>query len=443
VNAVLFLHEPARLTWKGNGSVTQHLDDLSRAYVDLAFGIERHYAGVVDAWLGPAETRDAAMAGPAPRGDDLVARATRLRVAVEAADLPMTRIDYLSAQVRALETLARAIAGETFGYRDEVAALFDIEPQRTPERVYEESLRALDDALPGTGDIAGRMIAWRAQFEMPLEAVQGTVDRIVAEVRRRAAAFAPLPEGEGVEIALVSDKPWGGYNWYLGNCRSLVEVNTDMPVRANALLDLMCHEGYPGHHTEHALKEQRLYLEQGFGEHAIQLINTPECVIAEGIATLAESIIFAPGEAEAWQAEHVYAPLGITVDPARDRQIADAQRTLRSVSGNVALLVHEDGAAGDDAVRYLMRYGLESEERARHRMRFITDPLWRPYVFTYHVGRDLLGAWIELPEGDAPVAEGDRFAHRQRRFARLLVEQMTPSRIAADVAEDEEEGPGC
>ncbi len=417
--------------------MTQDLDDLSRAYVDLAFGIERHLEGVVDAWLGPAAIRDAAMAGPAPSGEDLVARAATLRSMIEAADLPMTRIDYLSAQVRALETLARTIAGETFAYRDEVRALFDIEPERTPERVYEESLRALDDALPGAGGIASRMITWREQFEMPLDAVRGAVGRIVAEVRRRAAAFAPLPEDEGIEISLVSDKPWSGYNWYLGNCRSLVEINTDMPVRANALLDLMCHEGYPGHHTEHALKEQRLYLEQGFGEHAIQLINTPECVIAEGIATLAESIIFAPGEAEAWQAEHVYAPLGITVDPERDRQIADAQRALRSVSGNVALLVHEDGAAEADAVQYLMRYGLESEERARHRMRFITDPLWRPYVFTYHVGWDLLGAWIELPEEDEPVTDEDRFAHRQQRFARLLVEQMTPSRIAADVAEDE------
>jgi hypothetical protein len=63
--------------------------------------------------------------------------------------------------------------------------------------------------------------------------------------------------------------------------------------------------------------------------------------------------------------------------------------------------------------------------------------LWRPYVFTYHVGRDLLGAWIDLPEEDEPVTDEDRFAHRQQRFARLLVEQMTPSRIAADVAEDE------
>ena len=415
--------------------MTPPLDDLSRAYAELAFGLERHFDGIVDAWVGPADIREAAMAGPVPSGDALVAQSTALRAAVEASDLPMTRVDYLSAQVRALETLARKAAGDTLAYRDEVAALFDIDPARTPEHVYEEALAALDDALPGRGELAERMIAWRARFEMPLDAVQGAVDRILAEVRGRAQAFAPLPEREGVEISLVEDKPWSGYNWYLGNCRSLVEINTDMPVRANALLDLMCHEGYPGHHTEHATKEQRLYHERGYGEHAIQLINTPECVISEGIATLAGSIIFAPGEAEAWQGEHLYAGLGIDVDLARERQVTEAQRSLRSLGGNVALLLHEEGAAEDDAVQYLMRYGLETEERARHRMRFITDPLWAPYVFTYHVGRDLLGAWIELAEDGAAVT--DRFAHRQRRFARLLAEQVTPSRIAADLVEEE------
>jgi hypothetical protein len=418
--------------------MTTPLDDLSLAYARLAFGIERHLEGIVDAWVGPADLREAAMTGPAPSGTNLVAQADALQMAVEATDLPPDRLDYLSAQVRALGTLARSVAGETLPYREEVAALFDIAAEPAPEADYEEALRQLDDALPGEGDVAGRMIAWRDQFEMPLEAVGPAVDRILAEVRCRAQAFAPLPEGEAIEVALVSDKPWSGYNWYLGDCRSRVEINTDMPVRANALLGLMSHEGYPGHHTEHALKELRLYQERGYGEHAIQLINTPECVISEGIATLAQSIVFAPGEAEAWQAEHVYAPLGIMVDPERERQINDAQRVFRSVSGNVALMVHEDGASDDEAVRYLMRYGLESEERARHRMRFITDPLWRPYVFTYHVGRDLLGGWIELPEDDAPV--GDLFAHRQRRFARLLVEQITPSRIAAELA-DAEVGP--
>lgn len=408
--------------------MTIPLDTLSQRYVELGFGLERHIEGTVDAYVGPPELRETALAAPAPSPQHLLDLATQLLADVQSSELPPSRTDYLTAQVLALHTTCRKLAGETIPYREEVRLCFDIEPDRIPETVYDEAIAALGDALPGDGDIATRMIAWRSQFEVSTDLARLMIDLIAEETRKRAAVFAPLPEGEGIEIAMVSNKPWSGYNWYLGNCRSLVEINTDLPIQASRLLDLVSHEGYPGHHTEHAIKEQTLYREQGYGEHAIQLINTPECVISEGIATLAESIIFSPEEAAAWRQEHLYRMAGIDIDPQRERQIAEAQRALKSVAGNAALLLHEEGAAADDVVNYFSRYALESPERARHRLSFISDPLWRAYVFTYHVGYDLLGAWLASPDAEA---FGDT---RQQRFAHLLAEQVTPSAIAASVA---------
>ena len=267
--------------------MTHDLDDLSRRYVELAFGIERHNEGTVDAYVGPPELKETALAGAKPSPQDLLDRAASLLADVETADLPPSRTDYLTAQVRGLQTQCRKLTGEEIPYREEVRLCFDIDPVKTPETVYDEAIAALGDALPGEGDIAGRMIAWRERFEVPVETARLMIDVILDEARRRAQVFAPLPDGEDIEISMVSDKPWSGYNWYLGGCRSLVEINTDLPIQANRLLDLVCHEGYPGHHTEHAIKEQALYRQPGYGEHAIQLINTPECVISEGIATLA------------------------------------------------------------------------------------------------------------------------------------------------------------
>ena len=412
------------------------LDALSQAYVSLAFGLERHIPGAIDGYMGPPELRPAADA-PAPEPASLLAQAEELLAAVEEADLPPSRVDYLLAQVRGMATMARKLTGERIDYVDEVRLYFDVEPERTPESVYDEAIAALDDALPGSGPVAARMIAYRQAYEVPVDAARAIVPAIIDEVRRRTVAFAPLPADESVELSFVQDKPWSGYNWYLGDCRSLIEINTDLPVKANALLDLMCHEGYPGHHTEHALKEARLYHERGYGEHAILLINTPECLISEGIATLAQSVIFAPGEAEQWQAEHILAPLGIASDPERDRQVADAQRTLRSVSANAGLLLHQDGAGEDEVVAYLSRYGLSSEDEARHRMRFVADPLWGPYVFTYHVGRDLLDAWLERDDAaEADTGESARWDRRQNRFRQLLETQVTPSALVNDLAAD-------
>jgi hypothetical protein len=218
---------------------------------------------------------------------------------------------------------------------------------------------------------------------------------------------------------MVQDQPWSGYNWYLGNGRSRVDLNTDLPIYAYRLTDLLAHEGYPGHHTEHALKE-RLYTEHGLGEHALQLINTPECVISEGIATLAEKMLFDPHELVRFRRECVYPAAGITGDPEREVAIGAARRILRSVPGNAALLLHEEGRDQDDVVAYLQHYGLSTEAEARQRLRFIADPLWRAYIFTYHVGHELISDWLD----QAP-------SERRGRFRTLLREQVYPSQIAA------------
>jgi hypothetical protein len=405
---------------------TPPLDGISTDYVRLAFRMEPHIEGLIDAYDGPAAIRGEAQATPATP-DELVREADALLERIATEDLAPSRVDYLTAQVAALATLARKLAGEEIAYVDEVRRLFDIEPERVPDDAYAAALAALDEALPGEGPVRDRRERWRRQFEIPVDQARLAVETLMDEARSRPAALVPRPGGEAVELAFVSDQPWGGYHWYLGNARSLVEINTDLPIRANALLNLVAHEGYPGHHTEHALKEIRLYHEQGYGEHSIQLINTPECVISEGIATLAESMIFDGAEGARWQAEHVWEPFGIDADPEREARIIDAEWVLRSVGGNAALLMHAEGRTEDEAVRYLMDYGLSTEEEARHRVRFIADPLWRPYIFTYHVGRDLLGAWLDEAE-----ASGET---RASRFVRLLEEQLTPSAIAGDLAE--------
>ena len=64
-----------------------------------------------------------------------------------------------------------------------------------------------------------------------------------------------LPDGEICDFELVTDKPWSGFNTYLGGLRSRVDINTDLPVLSLFLPHLVAHEAYPGHHTEHTRKE--------------------------------------------------------------------------------------------------------------------------------------------------------------------------------------------
>jgi hypothetical protein len=402
------------------------LDDLSREYVTLAFGIERQVPGFVDAYFGPEEVKQAALAGEQVTPDALLAQARDLQQHVEAESLPAQRKSYLAAQVRAMVATCRKVAGDPLPYRDEVRDSFDIEPDLTPESLFDNAISALDTLLPGTGDVNERMTAWRKQYEVSPEVARGLIDLISDEARRRTLAFVDLPSGEAIEFKMVQNEPWGGYNWYLGDAKSRVDINTDLPIRALDLPGLITHEAYPGHHTEHALKEINLFHQHGFGEHSIQLINTPECVISEGIATLSDAVIFEPEELANWLATTIYPAAGINGEPEQEAAIGEAQRDLRAVSANAALLIHDQGASEEDAVRYLMRYGLRTEEEARKHLGFITHPLWRTYIFCYHAGRDLLGQWIS----GGPASE------RQSRFRTLLTEQVYPSQVRGWIEEE-------
>jgi hypothetical protein len=162
------------------------------------------------------------------------------------------------------------------------------------------------------------------------------------------------------------------------------------------------------------------------------LINTPECLISEGLADLGRSMAVPEDEAVDVLVEAIgRAALPIASDAGAARALAEAaaattppRRILDEVAVNAALLRHADEAPADHVLAYLERFGLLSPERAAKRLEFIDHPLWRTYVFVYYEGEDLLRRWVDaVPAADRPA-----------RFGRLLREQLTPSGIEADLS---------
>lgn len=393
-------------------------DPLSLAYLRLAFHIDRHVPGFVDAYFGLPEWKAQAEAEGEISPAELQRQAETLLQEMKAMpSLDELRRDWLTKQITAMIATLRRVVGETLPFEEELRLVYDIQPGWTDESEFKDALRMLDDMLPGAGPLAERLEAWDARFDVPRDKLLDLLSFCRDEAQRRTRRLFALPEGEQVSLQLVEGQPWSGYNWYLGDYRSRVDVNTDLPVRANAMLTLMTHECYPGHHTEHAIKEQRLYRRQGRAEACVQLLNAPECVISEGIADLAWEIIFTEQELKAWLRDEFYPQAGVAAElVARDRAIAHARRKLRPVSGNAAFLLHRDRADEPSVVSYLQRYGASTEQKARQSFRFISNPLFRSYVFNYHHGRDLLSRYVKA--GDPAV-----------RFQTLLEQPLTPSRI--------------
>jgi len=406
-------------------------DPIARDYLLLALRLDQHRPGHVDAYYGPADLKAAAdmesLRPPTRLVED--AMALRERLPAEVAD--PGRREFLRAQLVALEAQARETAGEEIPYEGLVARYFDHPMPRVDDAVFRAAGADLEALLPGSGPLHERLSAWDATLTIDPGRVPAAADHLATIFRARAAALFGLPDGESARISMVRDRPWSGYNWYEGGRRSRVEINLDLPVRVGDLIHTVAHETYPGHHLEAATKEARLVDGEGRAELTLLSINTPECLLHEGLADLGYRFAVPPAEEAALIEEVIHAAgLPLAADALAAHDVAAAQvavgrarRVLRGISGNAALLRHVDGRSHADVSDYLMSVGLLTGDRAEKSLSFIEHPLWRTYVFVYREGEQLLARWLD------GVPEADRVA----RFARLLAEARSPSSIAAEL----------
>ncbi|MDE3086646.1 MAG: DUF885 domain-containing protein [Acidobacteriota bacterium] len=390
-------------------------------YLEIGLGLGRHVEGLVDAYYGPAELAAQTAAEP-PRAPALLAdRARRLLAELEAgvpldadsAEDPRRRA-WLAAQVRGLLTTARRLAGEDIGYVEEVEACYGVRPAPVPEDVLAAAHERLAEALPGEGPLPERLIAWREAHAVATDVLPSAIASLADDLRQRTSRLFGLPDGEQVDFELVTDKPWSGFNTYLGDLRSRVDVNTDLPVLSTSLAHLVAHEAYPGHHTEHSRKEAGLVRRRRYLEESIFLVGTPAALVAEGLADLGLEVVVGRRPEEV-VAEHLR-PLGIRYDTEVVAAVAEAGEALSAVRANAALRLHAEGADEDGVVDEVARWALLPRQRAAKAVEFLLHPTWRAYVFCYTEGLPLCRRFVA---GDPA------------RFARLVTEQMTPADLGA------------
>lgn len=405
-------------------------DTFVREYLLLGLQFDRIEDGFVDAFTGDPQLRRQVQNAPPPQPRVLARRAVELLGELPAVGLPADRAEFLAVHLRALECSARKFAGDEIGFVDEVRAYFDVDIEPGREDDYRDAHRAMDEVLAGdrSRPLAERLQAHRAADVIPPERLAECVDAFSSALRDLVRSRYPLPATERVEYEVVADQPWSGFNYYLGNYRSKVAINSDLEQHMANLPHLIAHESYPGHHTEHCRKEAGL-VDAGQVEHTLFLVNTPQCLMAEGLADHALGAIVGHGsgaggatQGQGWGtwAQEIYADLGLRFDGERAQALSTASATLLGVRQDAALLLHDRGRSHDDVAAFLQTWTLGTPERARQTLRFLSSPLWRAYISTYVEGYRLLGAWLDRA-GDP--------GQRAERFGRLLDEPLIPSNL--------------
>jgi hypothetical protein len=389
---------------------------------------DRIEEGYVDSFTGDPALRRQVADEPAPDPADLAAQAQRLLSALEdtrrSDAFTEQRAEFIAAHLRALACAGRKFAGEQVGFVDEVRDYFDVEIARGDPERYRAAHAGIDEVLGGTGALAERMAAHRRSQELPPARLEEAIHAFSSALRDTVRATYPLSDSETVVYEVVTDKPWSGFNYYEGDYRSRVAVNADLKQQMGHLPALVAHESYPGHHTEHCRKEAGLVAGLGHGEQTIFLVNTPQCLMAEGLADLALHAAVGPGWGR-W-AQEIYADLGLRFDGERAEALSAASAALAEVRQDAALMLHDEHRDVDDVVGYLQRWLLVDDTRARQMLKFLSSPLWRAYTSTYVEGYRLLRGWLDARPDGVGLTE---------RFGRLLDEPLIPSALRAETAD--------
>jgi hypothetical protein len=400
-------------------------DEIARDYLLLALRLDQHIPGLVDGYFGPADLKAQVDLAQIPTAGQLRDDAAALRARLDTQVEDAQRRDWLDAQLLALETQAAADAGDALPYVEHLRRCFTLVPERRDEAVFEEAAAEIDELLPGDEPLGERLQAWDERFTIAPDRLPAIVKWLSGVMRERARELWGLPDGEDLRVSLVRNQPWTGYNWYDGGLRSRVDLNLDLPIRADTLLHVVAHETYLGHHLEHGWREADQVMRLGRMEASVLLINTPECLISEGLADLGIRVAYTDDERKALL-EELYDRADLTAipgDAGRHVALAAPRRRLGETRVNAALMRHADGRSHDEVLDYLEQVGRFPPDGAAKRLEFIEHPLWRTYVFVYHEGEALLGRWVDAaPDGD-----------RAARFGRLLHEPLTPAAIAAEL----------
>ena len=408
--------------------VTGHAQDnrmntLAERYVRLVLAVGQHDADYVDAYYGPpewrkdAETGKLPLAGIATRAAALAREIAAAKPPVSADEMTQLRHQYLARQLESLRTRVSMLMGTKLKFDEESKQLYDAVAPTHSEADFAKVLAQLERMLPGPGSVIDRYDEFRKGFIIPKDRLDPVFKVAIDACRSRTLQHITLPPGESFTVEYVTNKSWSGYNWYQGNYRSLIQVNTDLPIYVDRAIDLACHEGYPGHHVYNVLLEKNLLRDRGWIEFSVYPLFSPQSLIAEGTANYGIEVAFPRAERVEFERRVLFPAAQLKSETAaRYYEVLDLVDQL-SYAGNEAARRYLNGEINaQQAADWLEKYGLYSRPRAGQRVRFIDQ--YRSYVINYNLGKDMVKASIE-----------SRGPDRWQAFARLISSPRLPSSL--------------
>jgi hypothetical protein len=429
VHRILFLFVLCSLLIStGGAQAGQAMNDVAERYVRLVLALGQHDPDYVDAYYGPAdwksevEQQKKSLDAIGDEAAKLSVTLTETPIAPRTpdSDLRQLRRDYLHKQLAALAARVRMLKGEKLKFDDESRALYDAVAPTFPDSHFDQIISQLEAKIPGNGPLWQRYEEWRKPFVIPKDKLDAVFQAAIKECRARTLAHIKLPPDESFIVEYVTDKPWGGYNWYKGNFHSVIQVNTDLPIYIDRAVDLAAHEGYPGHHVYNLLLEKNLVRGRAWMEFSVYALFSPQSLIAEGTANFGREVAF-PSKAERMKFEKEVLFPAAGIDASRTDEyyaVQDLMKQLDYAANEAARRLINGEIDEKAAVQWLQKYAVMDPARAQQRVKFIQR--YRSYVINYNLGQDMVRRYIEKRSGADPEK-------RWSEFGKLLSSPRLPS----------------
>ncbi len=369
------------------------LDDEARTYVRLAVALGERDPDSLDFYSGPADLVADLRRSPPPLTEitrDAAALASRLSSEYSGAEgIVAARARTIAANLTAMQARVALLTGTRLPYDQESEAFFSLVPGTLDDARVEAIRTRVAGLVGGSGRLVDRYAAFAERFTVSGDRLPAVVEAALDECRRATTAHLSLPPTEHVTVEFVHDRPWSAFARYLGDARSVIQVNTDFRFTLDQVLQLACHEGYPGHHTRNVLLASVPDGAGGWPERWAQLTFSPTSLVSEAAAMVAIDVAFTAEQRVRIIRERLCPianldPSGAELHVAVERllgdlQVVQADVARRYLNGELeftrAVTALEDGALvphAEAAIKYVNEY--------------------RTYVTTYTAGRAMFAA---------------------------------------------------
>ena len=388
----------------------QRAKALTDRYLRLAVALGERDPDSLDFYTGPESLVSAVRKNP-PKLVEIANEARALEQELPNSYMKQTRILFLQAQLRAMEMRVKLLEGKAETFDQESEELFGVVAPPDLGTKEREGVRAEIARLIGAG--ATKYSAYDAQFVVSPQKMPHVMEAAMKVCRDRTLRRVTMPPGEKVEVRYVFHKPWSAFSRYMGNAQSVIEVNAEFPLTVDRILDLACHEGYPGHHVFNTLRDQAVVKRMGQREGMVQLTFSPQSYVSEAVASYAPEMVFDETERVQVEREVLFPVAGLDAkDVNRYVRVGRLMAKLHTAYPGIAR-EYLDGRL--EFVRAADT--LEQETLMEHgetMLLYLNE--YRSYMLTYTLGRDAVAQCID----------GKKRSQKQRweRYLALMYEPV-------------------